>query len=45
MERAMTEELQGIVFGCFDYFVLGFLFFFHSITLRQLSKHFKIAPE
>lgn len=28
MERAMTEELQGIVFGCFDYFVLGFLFFF-----------------
>lgn len=31
MECAMTEEFQGIVFGCFDfYFVLGF--FFHSFT-------------
>lgn len=45
MECAMTEEFQGIVFGCFDFYFVLVFFFFHSFTLRQLSKHFKTAPE
>lgn len=43
-EHAMTKEFQGIVFDCFDFY-FAFCFFFFFLILKQLSKHFKIAPE
>lgn len=42
IQHPMTKEFQGIVFECFDFY---FVFCFIFLILKQLSKHFKIAPD
>lgn len=43
MECAVTKEFQGT--GLAALIFILFWSFFHSFTLRQLSQHFKLAPE